>query len=60
MGLTHGTQSNRVLRRYKNNQDCFLRVNFTDEERLEFRFEREVDGQEFVERRVGRILKVRC
>lgn len=58
MSLTYATQSNRVIRIYKNNQDCFLRVNFMDEERLQYRFEREVDGQEFVERHVGRYLKV--
>ena len=50
--------SNRILRQYKNNQDAFLRVSFTDEDRHKFRFDRrEVDGPGFIQDRVGTILK---
>ncbi|KAF8321798.1 RdRP-domain-containing protein [Clavulina sp. PMI_390] len=50
-------QSNRVLRRYHANNDSFIRVNFSDEARLEFRFERGIDGEKFVRDRVGTLLK---
>ena len=49
-------RSNRIIRQYPDNQDCFLRVNFTDEYKLQFRFDREVDGSAFVRRRVGGML----
>ncbi|KAI0724457.1 RdRP-domain-containing protein [Cerioporus squamosus] len=49
-------RSNRVMRKYYRNQDAFLRVNFEDENRLQLRFDREVDLRKFVERRVKRIL----
>ena len=50
--------SNRILRQHKANHDAFLRVSFTDEEGLQFRFDRrEVDGPQFIEQRVGTILK---
>ncbi|KZV93847.1 RdRP-domain-containing protein [Exidia glandulosa HHB12029] len=49
--------SNRVLRKYSEHQHCFCRVHFTDEEHNQFRWEREVDGHEFVRTRVGGILK---
>lgn len=50
--------SNRILRRHPHNQDSFLRVSFTDEDGLHFRFDRrEVDGPRFIEERVGTILK---
>ncbi|PCH33560.1 RdRP-domain-containing protein, partial [Wolfiporia cocos MD-104 SS10] len=45
-------RSNRVIRRYTENQDCFLRVSFVDETRLRYRFDREVDLRSFVNRRV--------
>ncbi|KAI0651763.1 RdRP-domain-containing protein [Trametes meyenii] len=45
-------RSNRVMRRYYRTQDCFLRVSFQDEDRLQLRFDREVDGRDFVSRRV--------
>ncbi|OBZ79741.1 putative RNA-dependent RNA polymerase 1 [Grifola frondosa] len=47
---------NRVMRTYKNNQDSFLRVSFADENRLQFRFDREVDGRDFINRRVKALL----
>ncbi|KAG8905124.1 hypothetical protein FRC01_008467, partial [Tulasnella sp. 417] len=50
-------QSNRVLRRFPNHHDHFLRVNFTDEDLLDFRWDRDVDGAQFVRDRVGGVLK---
>ena len=49
-------RSNRVMRTYYRNQDCFLRVSFQDENRLQFRFDRDVDGRSFIDRRVKRVL----
>ncbi|EKM60969.1 uncharacterized protein PHACADRAFT_168316 [Phanerochaete carnosa HHB-10118-sp] len=49
-------RSNRVMRTYSNNHDCFVRVNFVDETDLQFRFDREVDGRAFIKRRVGEVL----
>jgi RNA-dependent RNA polymerase len=46
-------RSNRVLRRYHDHHEHFLRVSFVDEARLQYRFDREVDGRSFVQRRVG-------
>ncbi|TCD63395.1 hypothetical protein EIP91_005603 [Steccherinum ochraceum] len=47
---------NRVMRWYPKHHDCFLRVNFVDEAHLQFRFDRDVDGREFIKRRFGDIL----
>ena len=50
--------SNRILRQYPKNQDAFLRVSFTDEDRLKFEFDRRgVDGPGFIQDHVGTILK---
>ena len=49
-------RSNRVMRRYPDHHDSFLRVAFVDETDLQLRFDREVDGRSFVKRRVGTIL----
>lgn len=49
-------RSNRVMRTYYRNQDCFLRVSFQDENRLQYRFDRDVDGRDFINRRVKGIL----
>ncbi|KAH9898493.1 RdRP-domain-containing protein [Cubamyces lactineus] len=49
-------RSNRVMRTYYRSQDSFLRVSFQDEHRLQLRFDRDVDGRDFVDRRVKRIL----
>ncbi len=49
-------RSSRVMRTYYRNQDCFLRVSFQDENRLQLRFDRDLDGRSFVSRRVERIL----
>jgi RNA-dependent RNA polymerase len=40
----YAVQSNRVIRRYPRHQDHFIRVDFRDEDRLQYRWEREVDG----------------
>ena len=50
-------RTNRIVRQYQEHQDCFLRVSFVDETDLQYRFDRDVDGQSFIQRRVGRILK---
>ena len=50
-------QSNRVIRSYHpTNHSSFLRVNFEDEGGLTYRFERDVDGAEFIRKRVGGFL----
>ncbi|KAF9465122.1 RNA dependent RNA polymerase-domain-containing protein [Collybia nuda] len=51
------TSSNRIIRHFRGFEDHFIRVDFRDEDRLRFRWEREVDGASFVQRRVGGILK---
>lgn len=51
-------RSNRVIRTYhQNHQESFLRVSFVDEGRLQYRFDREVDGPKFINLRVGPFLK---
>ncbi|KAJ7709483.1 RNA dependent RNA polymerase-domain-containing protein [Mycena rosella] len=50
-------QSNRIIRKYQKYEDNFLRVDFRDEDKLQFRWAREVDGSNFVRERVGDILK---
>jgi RNA-dependent RNA polymerase len=50
-------RSNRVIRAYPEHHDHFLRVSFMDEARLQYRFDREVDGRAFIKTRVGHILK---
>lgn len=52
----HPERSNRVMRLYPANHDSFIRVNFVDETGLQYRFDRLVDGQAFIRRRVGTIL----
>lgn len=50
-------RSNRVVRWYPNHHDCFLRVSFSDEDRLQLRFDpREIDGKAFIRNRFGDIL----
>lgn len=53
----YATQSNRVLREYQGHEDHFIRVDFRDEDMLQFRWEREVDGTYFLNARVGGTLK---
>ena len=50
-------QSNRVLRQYRNYHDNFLRVSFRDEDCLQYKWDREVDGSKFLQDRVGGTLK---
>ncbi|KAF8973725.1 RNA dependent RNA polymerase-domain-containing protein [Flammula alnicola] len=50
-------RSNRVIRAYEPiHQESFLRVSFLDEAKLQYRFDREVDGPEFIRARVGPLL----
>ncbi|TFK30151.1 RdRP-domain-containing protein [Coprinopsis marcescibilis] len=51
------TQSNRVIRHYCDHQDAFIRVDFRDEDRLQYRWDRSVDGSTFLQERVGGTLK---
>ncbi|KAF9458199.1 RNA-directed RNA polymerase 2 [Collybia nuda] len=47
-------RSNRVVRRYDRlHHESFLRVSFVDEGHLQYRFDREIDGPDFIRRRVG-------
>ncbi|EMD38185.1 hypothetical protein CERSUDRAFT_113336 [Gelatoporia subvermispora B] len=50
-------QSNRVIRRYVGFQDRFIRVDFRDEDRLQYRWAKEVDGSSLLHDRVGGILR---
>ncbi|KAI0822735.1 RdRP-domain-containing protein [Trametes gibbosa] len=49
--------SNRVIRQFAGFEDHFLRVDFRDEDRLQYRWAREVDGTTLLTERVGGILK---
>ncbi|KAJ7286202.1 RNA dependent RNA polymerase-domain-containing protein [Mycena rebaudengoi] len=51
------TQSNRIIRKYVGFEEHFLRVDFRDEDRLQYRWARDIDGSYFVRERVGGILK---
>ncbi|KAF8077751.1 RNA dependent RNA polymerase-domain-containing protein [Lyophyllum atratum] len=53
----YATQSNRVIRMYSDYLDHFVRVDFRDEDRLQYRWDREVDGSTYLHERVGGILK---
>jgi hypothetical protein len=50
-------ESNRVIRQYAGHHSNFLRVEFREEDRLNFRRDREVDGDAFLDERIGTILK---
>lgn len=50
-------QSNRVIREWAGYEENFIRVDFRDEDRLQYRWDREVDGKTFLDERVGGILK---
>ncbi|KAG8915201.1 hypothetical protein FRC00_006646 [Tulasnella sp. 408] len=56
---TRNPGSNRVLRQYPGHQEYFLRVRFTDEDSLQFRWDRKfkADGALFVKDRVGGVLE---
>ena len=55
------TQSNRVIRRYQNRDPAlverFIRVEFRDEDRLNYRWDGNVDGSWFLHHRVGGTLR---
>ncbi|KIM48826.1 hypothetical protein M413DRAFT_437999 [Hebeloma cylindrosporum] len=53
----YSSQSNRVIRQYRGYEEHFLRVDFRDEDRLQYRWDREVDGASFLTERVGKTLK---
>ncbi|VDB83377.1 unnamed protein product [Peniophora sp. CBMAI 1063] len=58
----YATASNRIIRRYQketapNQLDNFVRVDFRDEDRLSYRWDRQVDATYFLQNRVGTILK---
>jgi len=53
----YSSQSNRVIREYKGFEDQFLRVDFRDEDHLQYRWDREVDGASFLAEHVGYTLK---
>lgn len=53
----HPLQSNRILRQFVGYQDYFLRVDFREEDRLQFRWSYRVDGRALVKERVGETLK---
>ncbi|KAI0094073.1 RdRP-domain-containing protein [Irpex rosettiformis] len=50
-------QSNRVIRQYEGFEEQFIRVDFRDEDRLHFRWERDTDGASVLHERVGETLK---
>ncbi|GJE90830.1 RNA dependent RNA polymerase [Phanerochaete sordida] len=50
-------QCNRVIRKYAKHTSSFLRVRFTDEARLQFRSDREVDCRTFIHQRFGNVLR---
>ncbi|KAH8995456.1 RdRP-domain-containing protein [Lactarius akahatsu] len=55
------TQSNRVIRHYQSHDPAlveqFIRVEFRDEDRLQYRWDGDVDGSWFLQQRVGGILR---
>lgn len=58
----YATASNRIIRRYQKDKapgqlDNFVRVDFRDEDRLSYRWDRQVDSTYFLQTRVGTILK---
>lgn len=52
------TQSNRVIRQFPGLEHNFVRVDFRDENRAQFRYSFDVNGHPILEERVGDILKV--
>jgi len=50
-------RSNRVIRKYdRRHNESFLRVSFVEEDRLQYRFDREIDGPAFIRSHVGPLL----
>jgi hypothetical protein len=52
----HREPSNRVIRKYKEYQDSFLRVTFAEEGRHKFQHDRDVDGPAYIQDRIGSAL----
>lgn len=52
------TQSNRVIRQFPGFEHNFVRVDFRDENRTQFKWAFDVNGRPILEERVGNILKV--
>lgn len=50
-------RSNRVLRKYQGFESHFMRVEFRDEDRQQYRWDKECDGRPFLIERVGGTLK---
>lgn len=53
----YATQSNRIIRSYKGYEMNFIRVDFRDEDKLNYRWDAQVDGTTFLNERVGSTLK---
>jgi RNA-dependent RNA polymerase len=52
------TQSNRVIRQFPGFEHYFVRVDFRDENRTQFKWAWDVNGRPILEERVGNVLKV--
>jgi RNA-dependent RNA polymerase len=52
------TQSNRVIRRFPGFEHFFVRVDFKDESRTQFKWSWDTNGKPILEERVGDVLKV--
>lgn len=50
-------RGNRVVRKYAEHANSFLRVRFVDEARLQFRPDRDVDSRAFIHDRFGNVLR---
>jgi RNA-dependent RNA polymerase len=58
--ILHGPlpdETNRVIRKYAGYTSNFIRVEFKEEDRLQFRFDSNVDIDKFIDRRVGTVLR---
>ncbi|KAK2460832.1 hypothetical protein APHAL10511_007302 [Amanita phalloides] len=53
----YAIQSNRIVREYETFEEHFLRVDFGEEDRLSYKWERDVDLTPLLEERVGGFLK---
>ncbi|KAI0782232.1 RdRP-domain-containing protein [Abortiporus biennis] len=53
----YAMQSNRIIRAYADYQEHFIRVEFRDEDRLQYRWEVDVDGLPLLHNHIGGILK---
>ena len=53
----YAAHGNRIIREYSRFEGCFLRVDFRDEDRLQYRWAPDVDGPDYLDDRAGGILK---